>query len=103
MTTICAPAVLENLRSRDLLALVREISTRRGVPLDELCGRQRARSVSRARQEVWWRMRHHPERYYSLLEIARLFGRDHGTVVAGIRAHDRRLRDATGSEPQVHH
>jgi chromosomal replication initiation ATPase DnaA len=101
MTITSARAVLENLRRRDLLALVREISTRRGVLLDELCGRQRARSVSRARQEVWWRMRHHPERYYSLLEIARLFGRDHGTVVAGIQAHDRRLHAATASDGEV--
>jgi chromosomal replication initiation ATPase DnaA len=103
MTHSCARAVLENLRRRDLLALVREISTRRGVLLDELCGRQRARSVSRARQEVWWRMRHHPERYYSLLEIARLFGRDHGTVLAGVRAHDRRLHAAIASDAEVCH
>jgi len=46
-------------------------------------------------------MRHHPERYYSLLEIARLFGRDHGTVLAGVRAHDRRLHAAIASHAEV--
>jgi chromosomal replication initiation ATPase DnaA len=84
-------AVLDNLYARDLLELVDQISARRGVVAIELCGRTRTRSVSWARQEVWWRMRHHPERYYSLLEIARLFGRDHATVKAGVDAHQRRL------------
>jgi chromosomal replication initiation ATPase DnaA len=86
--------VLDNLRVRDLLDLVQEISTRRGVPIEDLCGRARTRSVSWARQEVWWRLRYHPERYYSLPEIARLFGRDHATISAGIQAHRRRLDGA---------
>lgn len=41
--------------------------------------------------KVWWRIRHHPERYLSLPEIARLFGRDHTTIKAGIEAHAQRL------------
>jgi chromosomal replication initiation ATPase DnaA len=91
---MCAPSpalVVEGLRARDLLELVQQIGARRGVMVIEICGRGRARSISFARQEVWWRLRHHPERFYSLLEIARLFGRDHATVRAGIEAHRRRL------------
>jgi chromosomal replication initiation ATPase DnaA len=84
-------AVLEALRTRDLDALAVEVASRRGVPLRDLCGRARTQSVARARHEVWWRIRHHPERFLSLLEIARLFGRDHTTVKAGIDAHTRRL------------
>lgn len=91
MCRTTAQHVLRTLQQRDLLDLVREISARRGVVVDQLCGRVRTRSVSWARQEVWWRLRNHPERYYSLLEIAHLFGRDHATVSAGIRAHGRRL------------
>jgi chromosomal replication initiation ATPase DnaA len=86
--------VVETLQARDLLELVHQVSARRGVVLHELCGRVRARSVSRARQEVWWLLLHHPERYYSLVEIARLFGRNHATVKAGIDAHRRRLDSA---------
>ena len=83
-------SVLDDLDARDLLSLVDGICHRRGVPRDELCGRSRAHSVSRARHEVWWLLRNDPERFYSLLEIARLFGRDHATVLAGIAAHERR-------------
>ena len=82
--------MIHDLDARDLLALVDEVCRHRGVPRDLLAGRTRTQSVSRAPQEVWWRMRHHPERHYSLLEIARLFGRDHATIVAGIAAHHRR-------------
>jgi chromosomal replication initiation ATPase DnaA len=84
-------AVLDDLRRRDLLALVEEIAARRGVLVDHLCGTARTPDVSRARQEAWWYMRHHPERYYSLIDIARLFGRHHTTIMAGVAAHTRRL------------
>jgi len=83
-------AVLDDLDARDLLSLVDDVCRHRRVPRAELCGRSRAQSVSRARHEVWWLLRYDPERFYSLLEIARLFGRDHATVLAGIAAHERR-------------
>jgi chromosomal replication initiation ATPase DnaA len=100
-TPLSVNALLENLRARDLLELVEQVSARRGVVVDELCGRTRSRSVSWARQEVWWHMRNHPERYYSLLEIARLFGRDHATISAGIQAHSRRLAAASVSSAET--
>ena len=83
-------AVVAALRVRDLLVLVDAVCKRRGVTLHELCGRTRTQGVSMARQEAWWRIRNHPERHYSLPEIARLFARDHSTVKAGIDAHERR-------------
>ncbi len=86
-----AQAVLEDLSARDLLELAEDVRVRRGVTTAELYGRGRTQSVSRARHEIWWRMRNHPERHYSLLEIARLFGRDHATVKVGVEAHQRRL------------
>jgi chromosomal replication initiation ATPase DnaA len=89
--------VVEALDVRDLLELTRQVCARRGVALDDLCGRLRSHSVSRARQEVWWLLRHHPERNYSLGDIARLFRRDHSTILAGVRAHGRRLENAVGS------
>lgn len=86
--------VADLLRARDLLALVDEVCKRRGVTLDEVCGRARSQAVSHARHEVWWRLRHHPERDYSYPEIARLFARDHTTIMAGISAHQRRASAA---------
>jgi chromosomal replication initiation ATPase DnaA len=86
--------VTARLRVRDLLVLVDEVCKRRGVTRNEVCGRTRSRAVSYARQEIWWRIRHHPERVYSYPEIARLFARDHTTILAGISAHQRRLPHA---------
>jgi chromosomal replication initiation ATPase DnaA len=93
-------SVVEALRLRDLLELVEQVAACRGVPVDELCGLARTQSVSRARQEAWWRLRHHPERNYSLEEIGKLFGRHHTTVMAGVAAHARRLeRVAAPAQP----
>jgi chromosomal replication initiation ATPase DnaA len=85
-----ASDIADELRARDLLPLVDEVCKRRGATLDEICGRARSQAISRARQEVWWRIRNHPEREYSFPEIARLFARDHTTVMAGVSAYARR-------------
>jgi len=82
--------VLAALERRNLGTLIQEICTRRGVLLEELCGRSRLSSVSRARHELWWRIHNHPEREYSVCEIARLFRRDPTTVGYGISAHAQR-------------
>jgi chromosomal replication initiation ATPase DnaA len=54
-----------------------------------LCGRRRTHAVATARHELWWLIRHHPDRCYSYSEIARLVSRDHATVLQGVVAHDR--------------
>jgi chromosomal replication initiation ATPase DnaA len=83
-------AIVHDLEARDLLSLVRDVCKRRGVLLRELCSRSHRRSASWARQEVWALLRADPNRCYSLPDIARLFRRDHSTVLAGVRAHARR-------------
>jgi chromosomal replication initiation ATPase DnaA len=83
-------AIVDDLRLHELFDLVKKVRRRRGVTLHELCGRARSQNVAAARHELWWHIRHHPERSYSLVEIARLFGRDHTTVSAGLLAHQRR-------------
>lgn len=90
-------AVVEDLRVHELLELVEDVRRRRGVALTELCGKSRTQNVAAARQEVWWRIRHHPERCYSLQEIARLFGRDHSTVRTGLLVYQRRQLDRAAS------
>lgn len=83
-------AIVHDLEERDLVPLVLDVCKRRGVLLHEVCGRSHRRSVSWARQEVWATLRDHPERFYSFPDIARLFRRDHTTVLAGVRAHAQR-------------
>jgi chromosomal replication initiation ATPase DnaA len=88
MATI--PAVLEALRTRDLLDVLDEVCRRRHVTRADLCGRRRTRAAASARQEIWWLLRHHPELHFSFADIGRLFGRDHTTIMAGVGAHERR-------------
>lgn len=85
-----AARVASLLDERDLLELVAAVGRARGVTVQQICGRQRTQAVARARHEVWWQLRHHPERHYSLVEIGRLFGRGHTTVRHGIDLHTRR-------------
>ena len=90
MTESSAGAVLAALETRNLTRLLDEVCRRRGVVREELCGRARTCSVSRARQELWWLIRNQPDLHYSLPEIASLFRRDHTTVCHGIQAHQQR-------------
>lgn len=85
-----ALVVFSALKARNLTALLDEICQHRGVMTYEVCGRARTRGVCYARQELWWRIRNHTERHYSLSEIATLFRRDHATVRQGIAAHQKR-------------
>jgi chromosomal replication initiation ATPase DnaA len=87
-----ALAVLARVRAHNLIALIQDVSDRRGVRLLELCGRGRGQNLGRARQELWWEIRNHPDRCYSYAEIARLFQRDHTTVRHGVLVHEQRSR-----------
>lgn len=82
---------LDSLSLRDLTELLDEICHHRAVTRDEVCGRIRTKAVARARHELWWRLRHHPEVCFSFEEIGRIFRRHHATVTHGVRAHQRRL------------
>jgi chromosomal replication initiation ATPase DnaA len=81
--------IISALAMRGLLELVDAVCAHRGVTRDELCGRSRTRAVAAARHELWWLMRHHPDRCYSYSEIARIVGRDHATVLHGVAIHTR--------------
>lgn len=87
-------SIIRQLSSRGLLDLADLVCARRGVTRDELCGRGRSRAVAAARHELWWLIRHHPERCYSFCQIARIVGCDHATVVQGVAAHHRLIPPA---------
>lgn len=92
-------SILESLNIRDLVGLLDEICRRRAVTRDEVCGRTRTNAVARARHELWWRLRNHPDISLSFEEIGRLFRRNHATVIHGVRAHERRSTDHTALRP----
>ncbi|GEM_PF-1864981 len=83
-------AILAALTVRGLHDLLDTVCSQRGVTPGELCGTGRTRAVASARHELWWRLRHHPERCYSYPEIARLFHRNPSTVLCGVAAHEKR-------------
>ena len=85
-----ALAIFYRLHAHNLVPLLDEICQRRGVLVHEICGPARTLSVTRARHELWWTIRHHPERSYSFPELARLFRCDPSTILSGVRSHERR-------------
>jgi len=81
----------EGLAARDLLELVADVARQHGATVDEVLAQDKTPRVSHARQAVWHALRHHPERRYSYPDIGRLFGRDHSTIIYGVRAYERWL------------
>ena len=57
--------IVAALAVRGLLDLADGVCHRRGVTRDELCGRSKTQAVAAARHELWWLIRHHPDRCYS--------------------------------------
>lgn len=67
------------------------VAEKHGLTLEQLVGRTRSDDVVKARHEVFYRLR--KETTWSLPRIGRFIGgRDHTTVLHGIRKHEMRLR-----------
>jgi chromosomal replication initiation ATPase DnaA len=81
--------VINALAERDLLDVLDDVCRAHHVTRAEVCGCLRTKAIVSARHEVWWRLRHHPELNFSYEEIGCLFGRDHTTVLSGVRTKER--------------
>ena len=70
-------------------AIVSKIARRYGLTLEDLKGSELRRDVSQPRQHAMWSIR----RIFgwSLPQIGRYFGRDHTTILHGIRQHEARI------------
>ncbi|MGE0231246.1 MAG: helix-turn-helix domain-containing protein [Flavobacteriaceae bacterium] len=76
--------------ARDLARIRDEICAAHGIEPGDLTGHRRARGLTIARQECMWRMRKETEA--SLPQIGRaLGGRDHTTVLYGLKCHAERI------------
>lgn len=74
-------------------SILRHVAEETGVSAAELIGQGRKASIVRARQYAMYRMRQ--ETRQSLPQIgAFLGGRDHTTVLHGVRAHAKRMAEA---------
>ena len=75
-------------------SIMRDACRKHGITMEELRGTTRRRDIVHARQECFYRMRTEVTalgRPLSLPRIARLFGRDHSTIVHGIERHAQRM------------
>jgi len=77
-------------------AVLADVAERHGVDADDITGPSRLRQIVHARQEVAWKVRQAQtacfEPRFSLVQIGTwLGGRDHTTILHGIRAHERRM------------
>lgn len=86
---------MSQARIRVLDRIVDGVSRKHGVSKNELLGTSAKRYVVYPRWECWWIM--YDSDSYSMTQIAEYFGKDHSTVVYGIRQHERRLADGRGS------
>jgi chromosomal replication initiator protein len=84
---------------RSLPAILKCTASDHGSSSDEILGTSRLRCIAWARQDFMWRARQvrkaNGEELYSLPRIGQfLGGKDHTTVLHGVRAHAKRLREA---------
>lgn len=73
-----------------------EVCKKHGISFATLISKRRPADVCEARHEFFWRCRQ--ETTLSLPQLgARCGGRDHTTVLHGVRAHERRMRNEQAS------
>lgn len=85
------PDVFKWITIRGQVELLDKVCAEHGVSRAEICGRASPPIISHARQDLWYRLYHHPERYFSYPDIGKGFKRNHTTIISGVRAHEKRL------------
>jgi len=73
-------------RGPTMAQIAAEVAAKHGLTVEELRGPARGFKVAHPRQEAMARMR--AETSQSLTAIGRYFGRDHTTVMHGVRTHN---------------
>jgi len=85
--------VLEESPLLDMLPawrrILREVAAKHGLTVDEVRGQQQGRKNAKARQEFYYRCS--KETTLSKAGIGRKLGKDHTTVIHGIRQHEARI------------
>ena len=85
-------AIIAAIKDRaTTLAIAKQVSAETGVRLADIMGRSRLAYLCRIRELIWF-IAH--ENGASLAQIGRVFGRDHTTVMSGIRNERKRRGEA---------
>ena len=75
--------------ARQIKLIIWEVSLKHNISTDYLIGHTRRAGVSWARFEIMWRARHELGAPYQLIGHV-LGGRDHSTIMHGIRRYEER-------------
>lgn len=74
---------------KPLHQIIREVADKHGLTYAELMSHRRDRAIAWPRQEAMYRCA--KETSASLPMIARIFNRDHTTIIHGVRAYSERM------------
>jgi chromosomal replication initiation ATPase DnaA len=88
------------LAQRDILDFCSAIAARHGASMEEVMTRARSQRVAFARSAIWTALLRHKEFRYSSTDIGELFGRDHSTVLSGVKNYERWLAKNQPEEVQ---
>ena len=75
-------------KAKTAKGIIEEVSNQTMIPVRDILGKKRDHPTAHARQLCFYRIQR--ECNYSLPRIGRLFGRDHTTVLHGIRQEEKR-------------
>lgn len=78
-------------KAKTAKGIIEQVSNQTMIPVHDLLGKKRDHPTAHARQLCFYRIQR--ECNYSLPRIGRLFGRDHTTVMHGIRQEEKRQAD----------
>ena len=81
--------------------IVHSVAHHRNVSIKDLFGRKRQSNISNARFEIWWRLRQLDKERYSFPMIARMFGRNHSTIIYGVRRHELKNSEQPEQSPRL--
>jgi len=70
------------------LKVIEAVATKYGFTVRDIMGRKRTAELSTARFEAYHRVKQSTG--YSLPHIGRIFGRDHTTILSGLRKYEER-------------
>ncbi len=80
-------------QSPSMMRIIREVAAEHDLTEGAIVGERRTKEIVAARQHAMWRLAQ--EQRWSLARIGRVLGgRDHTTIIHGVRRHEQRLREA---------
>jgi len=95
--TFTIPAWGNPNRGKSIAMILQEVAQKYGVGVNDIKGHRRSKRLVQAKMEAYWRARN--ETVFSMPTIGKLMGgKDHTTILYGIRTYERYRRVKAGLE-----